>query len=35
MLELYRKAKKWLTVDELKESALKLMTVILINSKHE
>ncbi|OUM59803.1 hypothetical protein PIROE2DRAFT_63538 [Piromyces sp. E2] len=35
MLELYRKAKKWLSVDELKESSLKLITVILINSKIE
>ncbi|ORY26372.1 hypothetical protein LY90DRAFT_513796 [Neocallimastix californiae] len=33
MIELYRKAKRWYTVDELKESSLKLITVILINSK--
>ncbi|ORY34153.1 hypothetical protein LY90DRAFT_705035 [Neocallimastix californiae] len=35
MIELYRKAKRWYTVDELKESSLKLITVILINSKIE
>ncbi|ORX79205.1 hypothetical protein BCR32DRAFT_281580 [Anaeromyces robustus] len=33
MIELFRKAKRWLTMDELKECSLKLITVILINSK--